>query len=267
MYRLPKTANVLRQARAVRQFHRAAIVCQDKRPLQQAQLKGSSASGGAKAASPPVPPPASTVTSTGGGGGGGGGALFGVAALAAVGGGAYYYYTTTTQTNNAVSKDLPIQSQSSETTVATESHRVTQIDMPAKMKNTSTAVSSTMEHPADGHKVIMTPATQDESSAAEDNDEQAMESDRALAALKTSVTEAAAEALLASHPTMWTATSVTAATTNAAAAPLGDLDALSDSQLKGRIVQLATELKDRTKWEALRLKEFLAMKEQEVSNE
>ena len=254
MYRLQKTANTLRQARTVRQFHRAAVVCQDKRPLQEAQLNGSSAPN-AKATPPPVPPPAAATSSSSGGGG----ALFSVAAIAAIGGGAYYYYTTTMQAprNAAVSKDLPVQ-QAAETTA----HRVTKIEMPEKMKNTTAeaTVSSATEHPADGHKVLMTPVTDDDSSFA--TNEQALESDRALAALKTSVTEAAAEALLASHPTMWTATSVASAT-----APLGDLDALSDSQLKGRIVQLATELKDRTKWEALRLKEFLAMKEQEVSNE
>lgn len=43
-----------------------------------------------------------------------------------------------------------------------------------------------------------------------------------------------------------------------------DLDQLSPGELRVRIVQLATEMSDRTKWEALRLKEFLAMKEKEV---
>lgn len=43
-----------------------------------------------------------------------------------------------------------------------------------------------------------------------------------------------------------------------------DLDKLSDSELRVRVVQLATEMSDRTKWEAIRLKEFLAMKEKEV---
>lgn len=45
-----------------------------------------------------------------------------------------------------------------------------------------------------------------------------------------------------------------------------DLDKLSDSELKVRVVQLATEMSDRTKWEAVRLKEFLAMKEKEVGD-
>jgi len=45
-----------------------------------------------------------------------------------------------------------------------------------------------------------------------------------------------------------------------------DLEKLSDAELRVRIVQLATEMSDRTKWEALRLKEFLAMKEKEVGD-
>lgn len=43
-----------------------------------------------------------------------------------------------------------------------------------------------------------------------------------------------------------------------------DLESLSVAELKIRIVQLGTEMTERTKWEAVRLKEFLAMKEKEV---
>mmetsp|Transcript_4762 Transcript_4762/g.11980 ORF Transcript_4762/g.11980 Transcript_4762/m.11980 type:complete len:663 (+) Transcript_4762:125-2113(+) len=43
-----------------------------------------------------------------------------------------------------------------------------------------------------------------------------------------------------------------------------DLDKLTVSELRVRVVQLATEMSNRTKWEAVRLKEFLAMKEKEV---
>lgn len=45
-----------------------------------------------------------------------------------------------------------------------------------------------------------------------------------------------------------------------------DLDKLSDADLRVRVVQLATEMSDRTKWEAVRLQEFLAMKEKEVGD-
>jgi len=45
---------------------------------------------------------------------------------------------------------------------------------------------------------------------------------------------------------------------------LKDLELLAPSALKIRVVQLASEMNDRAKWEAVRLKEFLAMKEKEV---
>lgn len=45
-----------------------------------------------------------------------------------------------------------------------------------------------------------------------------------------------------------------------------DMDALTNSQLKVRLVQMAKELEERTKWEAVRLQEFLAMKEKEVED-
>jgi len=72
-----------------------------------------------------------------------------------------------------------------------------------------------------------------------------------------------------------TATLQNSQTLNAANAALrSDLDAtyftnleqLSPSELRVRVIQLATEMADRTKWEAVRLKEFLSMKEKEVGD-
>jgi hypothetical protein len=48
---------------------------------------------------------------------------------------------------------------------------------------------------------------------------------------------------------------------------VSDLDAMSQQQLKVRLIQMAKEMQDRTKWEAVRLKEFLAMKEKETADE
>ena len=45
-----------------------------------------------------------------------------------------------------------------------------------------------------------------------------------------------------------------------------DLDQLTTSELKIRIVQLAAEMKDQTKWEAVRLQEHLSRKEKEVAD-
>ena len=45
---------------------------------------------------------------------------------------------------------------------------------------------------------------------------------------------------------------------------LKDLESLSAGQLRVRVVQLSSEMNERTKWEAVRLREFLGMKEKEV---
>ena len=45
-----------------------------------------------------------------------------------------------------------------------------------------------------------------------------------------------------------------------------DLDTMTPSQLKVRLVQMARDLEERTKWEAVRLQEFLSMKEKEVED-
>lgn len=47
---------------------------------------------------------------------------------------------------------------------------------------------------------------------------------------------------------------------------LKDLDKLGESELRIRIIQLASEMGERTKWEAVRLREFLSMKEKEVAD-
>ena len=47
---------------------------------------------------------------------------------------------------------------------------------------------------------------------------------------------------------------------------LKDLDKLNDNELRIRVVQLASEMGERTKWEAVRLREFLGMKEKEVED-
>jgi hypothetical protein len=47
---------------------------------------------------------------------------------------------------------------------------------------------------------------------------------------------------------------------------LDNLDDMTKTQLKIRLVQLTKEMEDRTKWEAVRLQEFLLMKEREVED-
>lgn len=45
-----------------------------------------------------------------------------------------------------------------------------------------------------------------------------------------------------------------------------ELDFMTSSQLKVRLVQMAKDLEERTKWEAVRLQEFMSMKEKEVED-
>ncbi|KAL7565293.1 hypothetical protein ACA910_014583 [Epithemia clementina (nom. ined.)] len=81
---------------------------------------------------------------------------------------------------------------------------------------------------------------------------------RAIEQLQSTSTTEAAKSLIQSHQALWTSLD---------SSFFADLDSLSMTQLKARVVQLATEMKDRTQWEAVRLKEFLALKEKETAQQ
>mmetsp|Transcript_17540 Transcript_17540/g.32909 ORF Transcript_17540/g.32909 Transcript_17540/m.32909 type:complete len:648 (+) Transcript_17540:137-2080(+) len=272
-----------------RPFHGTSVAWQtEKRPLQESQLQGGSSSTTTTTGTAAATAVAKPTTTSGGDGSGalvvGGGAAVVMAAAAA----SYYYYyydNTTTTTTTTTRKELDPTATFTQTDASvvttkddTTGHRVTQIQVDKNMKNNSNpqaAVAATdttfqyhhhHHHPVRGHRVLMTPPQTNSMMEKDDDDDEPTTTEQALAALKTSVSQAAAEALLASHPTMLLSTS-TALLTETAVTKDDSLEQLSPAQLQGRIVQLAMELKDRTKWEALRLKEFLAMKEQEVANE
>jgi mitofilin len=134
-------------------------------------------------------------------------------------------------------------------------NRVVAIAVPAKMKNTEEVCVAGPFHPAGGHRVRgLAPAEKEEEGPTPAVDDSSV-TERAIEQLRGSATEQAAEAVVASHQTAWSS-----------AVNVDDLDSLTPSQLKARVVQLATEMKDRTKWEAVRLKEFLAMKEKETAD-
>lgn len=69
------------------------------------------------------------------------------------------------------------------------------------------------------------------------------------------MSEEDAASLVASHQSLWSG------------AQIAELESMTAPELKARILQLKAELQDRTKWEAVRLKEFLTMKEKEVAAE
>lgn len=188
----------------------------------------------------------------------------------AVGGAAYYYYNTLDDSKSS-SSEAPIPVVKEETKVqkpksrnevpakteaSSNGNRVLSIAVPAKMKNTAdcTTLALPPTHPEDGNHVTLSWAHSHGSIPVVDqNDVSATKA--AVEELQKSTTEQATAALVESHQTLWNAMD---------AAFFTDLDSLNNAQLKARVVQLASEMKDRTKWEAVRLKEFLAMKEKET---
>jgi len=138
-----------------------------------------------------------------------------------------------------------------EESTALSTNKVTSIDVPSKMKNTAASTTvSTQEHPAQGNRVAALPSAEPSKPIEEDTHVM----DRSIAALhKQQISQQAAESLVQAHQ-------------SALAVDLDGLDERGAEQLRVRVVQLAKELQDRTKWEAVRLKEFLTMKEQETAN-
>lgn len=136
-----------------------------------------------------------------------------------------------------------------ETPATAQGNRVLKISLPAG-KQRSTAAAATTEHPTGGNRVSMAPA---KAEAQED----APSVDRALQELQGSFSNESSLALQQARKELAQLSTVS----------LADLESMTPAQLKVRLIQVAKELEDRTKWEAVRLKEFLAMKEKEVQEE
>jgi mitofilin len=128
-------------------------------------------------------------------------------------------------------------------TVAKTGSRVTAVQVPTQTRAPAKVPTPT-SHPEQGNRVAMAPPPSKEASAAE-----AAKELEAASLEETSATLAKARQTLRA---------------NFDESLFKDLDSLSKEQLKIRVVQLATEMEERTKWEAVRLKEFLAMKENET---
>lgn len=146
--------------------------------------------------------------------------------------------------------------------------------------------SNTIEHPEDGSRVDIAAMNSAFFSSVKENkanelaaaQEAALEAGAAFAAKEAAAEEkskpsgsrGAEEALAELLTTDALANSQTLRAAHAALRSdmddtyFRDMDGLSPAELKVRVVQLATEMGDRTKWEAVRLKEFLTMKEKEV---
>ncbi|GKY95729.1 hypothetical protein MPSEU_000533700 [Mayamaea pseudoterrestris] len=281
----------------------AAATSKQKRALNPEQIHGTpTASTNTTTKSPPPPPPTSVKPPASIGNSSASNNLipFGIVGAVAVGGGAFYFAKQmsgdeTSVTPNAKSTmvakesvvDTPAKAEPAtlsgslknlQSTNASEGNRVTSIAMPPKMKNANASYTPPLPaNPIDGHRVSsLTPITtknNDEGEVKGKEKEKEKEEARKTILADASMTKQAIqeltpkesspaslesqESLIKSHHSLWSSMEESY---------LKDLDTLTYSQLQTRIVQLASELKERTKWEAVRLKEFLAMKERETAN-
>jgi mitofilin len=264
--------------RQVSRRNYAAATSAKKRALQKSQLAGSDSGSSQKAAAtapPPPPPPAASNTESSS-------SMIPIAlvGLAAAGGAAYYLdlfssfranddaalvESTTTPEGVVIVKEetAPKESAPTETVSkndATETSekapattetaaepsksgsRVTTVQVPPAQKRAAPAAPKA--HPVNGNRVTMAPPASKEASVVH------------------AVKELEAASLEKTSQTLLKARQVLRAELDQSV--LTELDSLTPEQLKVRIVQLATEMEERTKWEAVRLQEFLAMKEKET---
>mmetsp|Transcript_3857 Transcript_3857/g.5898 ORF Transcript_3857/g.5898 Transcript_3857/m.5898 type:complete len:605 (+) Transcript_3857:162-1976(+) len=260
-----------------------------KRALNKQQLAGQKEGAGA---APKPDPPAAAPPSDGGSGGGGGMVVMGALLLAGAGGG--YMYTNelgpfapetesakaSPSPSPAATKETPAEkpadpvveeAEKEESAAPVEEKKVEEVAVVEKEEAPAVEVSRGVTtislpppgtrpasepvpevlHPAAGHRVSMAPGKPVPSEKIESSVEQAARE------LRSSEDEAADETLKKAHQAL---------RANLDESLLKDLDTLSATELKIRVVQLAAEMKERTKWEAVRLKEFLSMKEKETSD-
>ena len=236
-----------------------AATSREKRALNQTQVGGDGAS------KPPAGYPPSGPPVAGGGGGGSSTVPLIIGGLAVVGGGIAYSQglipgisphpeEVEEQKEEArASKDAPKQATPASTLPADEEaasgNRVIQIALPLGSKRSAPPASSA-GHPVGGNKVEMHP------SAAVYPSENTPTVDSALKELHSQLSEETSRALTEAHKELAKLSSL----------DISEMDELSPTQLKIRLVQLSKDLEERTKWEAVRLKEFLAMKEKEVED-
>lgn len=133
-------------------------------------------------------------------------------------------------------------------------NRVTQIVAPpVDEANRPPQVVNPVLHDPQGSRVSMDVVISEQKAPIVTVDEAAKELQSAIATVEE---EAASQALRSAHRAL---------RANLEEHLFKDLDSLTTSELKIRVVQLVTELQERTKWEAVRMKEFISMKEHETS--
>lgn len=247
-----------------------AATSREKRALNDQQLKG----GAAPAA--PAPP---SVASAGSGGGGGGGTTLAVAAtLAVAGGGAAYYFNMLPDSMKI--PGLPKQTPKEEEVAVKADVVTTKIDGADSVVVTATeetvpggefkdaameVVSAEEEAPVAPGKVSSEPAPSTVAASGQPDVAAAVVSTHALEEskimatlheLKAQLNAKTDKALSEAHRELAKLSSLN----------MNDLDTMTETQLKVRLVQMAKEMEEQAKWEAVRLQQFLALKEKEVED-
>lgn len=171
-------------------------------------------------------------------------------AAAATGAGYYYFITQEDQSSNVKVENVEkVSSGAEKEEPESEGSRVKSIDVPQKMKNVQLSSKESATHPKEGNRVTLGLGKH---VAADD----ISSTEKAVASIVATQTESVKTALMESHQMAWDSINESY---------VKDLESLNEAELKARVIQLASEMRDRTKWEAVRLKEFLAMKEKETA--
>ncbi len=155
------------------------------------------------------------------------------------------------QKEEALSRDESrnVKEENKENTSDATGNRVVKISLPQGSKGPPPLLVA-VGHPVGGNKVDMSPTVKSQSA------ENAPSVDSALQELQSKLSQETSRALSEAHQELAKLSSL----------DISEMDKMSTTQLKIRLVQLAKDLEERTKWEAVRLKEFLAMKEKEVED-
>ena len=287
----------LTRASATSATRRNLVTSAQKRALNKEQLAGDAAkktAGGGDAIKPASVPPASDGSS--GGGSGGGGAVMGLLLVGGAAGAAYYNDMIPKEYLPDFMKDSSSGSKPAAEVAKKEKKVSKELKEAVKEVKAMQAAEDTkveaapeepekIEHPENGNRVTNEKITSFFSKVNDGKAKEALDEAQESATKATQYNEGETVTITKEVDTTFPSSasairelqtksqSETSAALSAAQASLRtdldqtflqDLDSLSPSQLRTRLIQLVAEMSDRTKWEAIRLQEFLSLKEKEV---
>jgi hypothetical protein len=251
-----KSVHSLRSATSCRSYASGNLPSGAKRALNQQQLKGVKPSEAPTAASTPPPKAPDAGASPPSGGDSGNMMALGITAVTLTVGGTYYYYNM--DKDKETSPAVVVEPATTAKRVVNEEKAPPVVDEKKDAPTVETTASTKTEDE------IETPMTEETPSTHEPAAEHGNRSKNATVTVKDSLKEL--QASIEQETSDVTKSADQEVMRSFDESLFEGLDAMSTSQMKAKIVQLAVEMKERTKWEALRLKEFLAMKEKETAD-